>query len=66
MMELLVEIQADIKASRRQCTEEMEQVRRQFENIEQVLAMHTRLIGETKAAVHKAEAAIELVRQMQS
>ena len=55
-MELLAEIQMDIKANKRQC-----------EKIEQVLASHhTRAIEETKAAAHDAKAAIEVVRQMQA
>jgi hypothetical protein len=54
IMELLAEIQMDIKTNRRQC-----------EKIEQVLASHhTRAIEETNAAVHDAKAAIEVVRQM--
>jgi len=54
IMELLAEIQMDIKANRRQC-----------EKIEQVLASHhTRAIEETNA--DDAKAAIEVVRQMQA
>ena len=56
IMELLAEIQMDIKTNRRQC-----------EKIEQVLASHhTRAIEETNAAIHDAKAAIEVVRQMRA